>query len=217
MAEIVIVGGGVVGLGLGMMLARDDHLGHHSRAGRRSRPPRIPRRPGTAGSARGSTSSACPTSSCPRYREILEAGAARCGRGHRARRRRALQSGAATPRIDHRRAPPRRRALRHALRAPGRWSSAPWPRWPRRRPGSRCAGAWPWRDCIGGPEAIAGIPHVTGVRTTDGEELRADLVIDCSGRRSALPDWLEALGAPAPGGRGRRQRLHLPGAALPFP
>ena len=51
---------------------------------------------------------------------------------------------------------------------------------------------------IGGAEAIAGIPHVTGVRTTDGEELRADLVIDCGGRRSALPDWLEALGARRP-------------------
>jgi 2-polyprenyl-6-methoxyphenol hydroxylase-like FAD-dependent oxidoreductase len=37
-----------------------------------------------------------------------------------------------------------------------------------------------------------------GVRTTGGEELRADLVIDCGGRRSALPDWLEALGARRP-------------------
>jgi 2-polyprenyl-6-methoxyphenol hydroxylase-like FAD-dependent oxidoreductase len=39
---------------------------------------------------------------------------------------------------------------------------------------------------------------VTGVRTTDGEELSADLVIDCSGRRSALPAWLEAVGARKP-------------------
>ncbi len=46
-----------------------------------------------------------------------------------------------------------------------------------------------------GPAAIAGVPHVTGVRTSDGEELPAELVIDCSGRRSALPTWLEALGA----------------------
>ena len=49
-----------------------------------------------------------------------------------------------------------------------------------------------------GPEAINGVPHITGVRTSDGEELRADLVIDCSGRRSALPSWLEALGARTP-------------------
>ena len=39
---------------------------------------------------------------------------------------------------------------------------------------------------------------MVGVRTTDGEELRADLVVDCGGRRSALPDWLEALGARRP-------------------
>ena len=38
MAEIVIVGGGVVGLGLGMMLARDEPPGHHSRAGRPAAP-----------------------------------------------------------------------------------------------------------------------------------------------------------------------------------
>ncbi len=51
---------------------------------------------------------------------------------------------------------------------------------------------------LDGPAAIDGIPHVVGVRTTDGEELRADVVFDCSGRRSALPSWLEALGARPP-------------------
>ena len=49
-----------------------------------------------------------------------------------------------------------------------------------------------------GAEAIVGVPHVTGVQTTDGEQLRADLVIDCSGRRSALPTWLEGIGARRP-------------------
>jgi 2-polyprenyl-6-methoxyphenol hydroxylase-like FAD-dependent oxidoreductase len=32
--------------------------------------------------------------------------------------------------------------------------------------------------------------RVTGVRTRDGEVLRADLVVDCGGRRSPLPSWL---------------------------
>jgi 2-polyprenyl-6-methoxyphenol hydroxylase-like FAD-dependent oxidoreductase len=54
------------------------------------------------------------------------------------------------------------------------------------------------QELLSGPAAVDGIPHVTGVRTSDGEELRADLVIDCSGRRSALPSWLEALGARPP-------------------
>ncbi|MBV8710741.1 MAG: FAD-binding protein, partial [Solirubrobacterales bacterium] len=40
-----------------------------------------------------------------------------------------------------------------------------------------------------------GIPHVHGIRTEAGDELRADLVVDATGRRSVLPRWLEAAGA----------------------
>ena len=39
---------------------------------------------------------------------------------------------------------------------------------------------------------------MTGVRTSSGDELAADVVIDAMGRRSVLPGWLAALGAPAP-------------------
>jgi len=46
-----------------------------------------------------------------------------------------------------------------------------------------------------GPAAAPGVPHVTGVRTTAGEDLPADLVIDAMGRRSDLPRWLADLGA----------------------
>ncbi len=49
-----------------------------------------------------------------------------------------------------------------------------------------------------GPSAAPGIPHVSGVRTTDGVEIRADLVVDAMGRRSKLPDWLGAIGARRP-------------------
>jgi flavin-dependent dehydrogenase len=38
-------------------------------------------------------------------------------------------------------------------------------------------------------------PHVVGVVLHDGTEVRADLVVDAGGRRSALPSWLQALGA----------------------
>jgi 2-polyprenyl-6-methoxyphenol hydroxylase-like FAD-dependent oxidoreductase len=51
---------------------------------------------------------------------------------------------------------------------------------------------------LAGTAAIAGVPHVTGVRTAAGEELAADLVVDATGRRSAARDWLAALGARAP-------------------
>jgi len=44
----------------------------------------------------------------------------------------------------------------------------------------------------------AGIPHVVGVRTAGGEEFRADLVIDATGRRSKSPEWLRAIGARPP-------------------
>jgi 2-polyprenyl-6-methoxyphenol hydroxylase-like FAD-dependent oxidoreductase len=47
---------------------------------------------------------------------------------------------------------------------------------------------------LNGSTAAAGIPHIRGVRTEDGEELEADLVIDAMGRRSTLPKWLEQAG-----------------------
>jgi 2-polyprenyl-6-methoxyphenol hydroxylase-like FAD-dependent oxidoreductase len=49
-----------------------------------------------------------------------------------------------------------------------------------------------------GASALAGVPHVTGVRTKAGESIAADLVVDMSGRRSALPGWLEEIGARPP-------------------
>jgi flavin-dependent dehydrogenase len=47
-------------------------------------------------------------------------------------------------------------------------------------------------------EANGTVPHVVGVRTEAGEELRADVVVDAAGRRSSLPALLGAVGARAP-------------------
>ena len=47
-----------------------------------------------------------------------------------------------------------------------------------------------------GPSAVSGVPHVVGVTTESGETITGDVVIDCSGRRSTLPAWLAAIGAP---------------------
>jgi 2-polyprenyl-6-methoxyphenol hydroxylase-like FAD-dependent oxidoreductase len=41
-------------------------------------------------------------------------------------------------------------------------------------------------------------PHVRGIRTRDGVEIVADLVIDATGRRSRLSDWLVGIGARRP-------------------
>ena len=45
-------------------------------------------------------------------------------------------------------------------------------------------------------DAEPGRPHVTGVRLADESILDADLVVVSGGRRSVLPEWLEAIGAP---------------------
>jgi 2-polyprenyl-6-methoxyphenol hydroxylase-like FAD-dependent oxidoreductase len=51
---------------------------------------------------------------------------------------------------------------------------------------------------VQGPQAVPGTPHVSGVRTTDGEELLADLVVDAMGRRSTSPDWVAELAGRPP-------------------
>ncbi|MFF5477619.1 hypothetical protein ACFY5C_09785 [Streptomyces sp. NPDC012935] len=40
-------------------------------------------------------------------------------------------------------------------------------------------------------------PHVTGLETSTGPRA-ADLVVDCTGRRSPLPSWLRDIGVPGP-------------------
>lgn len=51
---------------------------------------------------------------------------------------------------------------------------------------------------LSGPSAIRGVPHAAGVRTTAGEEIGADLVVDATGRRTRAADWLVELGAQRP-------------------
>jgi 2-polyprenyl-6-methoxyphenol hydroxylase-like FAD-dependent oxidoreductase len=51
---------------------------------------------------------------------------------------------------------------------------------------------------VTGPSAIEGVPHIAGIRTATGEEVRADLVLDLMGRGSNSSRWLAAVGARAP-------------------
>jgi 2-polyprenyl-6-methoxyphenol hydroxylase-like FAD-dependent oxidoreductase len=55
---------------------------------------------------------------------------------------------------------------------------------------------------VAATDASDGVPRVRGVRLTtargEHEQLAADLVLDASGRRSKLCDWLEAIGARRP-------------------
>ncbi len=54
------------------------------------------------------------------------------------------------------------------------------------------------KGLLTGDETASGVPHVVGVVTDGGEELRADLVVDATGRRSPLPALLADIGATAP-------------------
>ncbi|MCA6125261.1 FAD-dependent monooxygenase [Bradyrhizobium sp. WSM 1704] len=54
------------------------------------------------------------------------------------------------------------------------------------------------RELITGASAVAGVPHVSGVRTTAGEEIRGDLVIDAMGRRSPACEWIAGAGGRRP-------------------
>ena len=47
------------------------------------------------------------------------------------------------------------------------------------------------------PSTMDGVPQVVGVGVA-GQVIDADVVVDASGRRSRVRDWLEAIGAPAP-------------------
>jgi 2-polyprenyl-6-methoxyphenol hydroxylase-like FAD-dependent oxidoreductase len=49
-----------------------------------------------------------------------------------------------------------------------------------------------------GESTAPNTPHVSGIRTADGTEIQADLVVDAMGRASKLPEWLEAIGARRP-------------------
>ena len=61
------------------------------------------------------------------------------------------------------------------------------------------------RGLLTGTEAAPGIPHVIGVVTESGEEIRADLVIDATGRRSPLATLAGRRRRPRPD-RGDRRR-----------
>ena len=54
------------------------------------------------------------------------------------------------------------------------------------------------RGLVTGDSIADDIPHVIGVRGVGGEEIRADYVVDCGGRRSALPRMLVDIGAATP-------------------
>ncbi len=196
MGEIVVVGGGVVGLGLGMMLARDDHA--VTLLERDDQPaPHDAEAAWTSWERKGVNQFRLAHLFLPRYRQIIE---------HELPEVAATLDKDGAVRFNPVSAAPdfitggprdgddrfqmlsgRRAVVERAVASVADQT-----------PGLRVRRGVSVEGLLCGSEVISGVPHVTGVLTTDGEDLSADLVIDCSGRRSALPTWLEAVGARSP-------------------
>jgi 2-polyprenyl-6-methoxyphenol hydroxylase-like FAD-dependent oxidoreductase len=195
MAQIVVVGGGIVGLGATVMLARDGH-----RVTVLERDPALPPGPETAWQEwerRGVNQFRLLHFFQPRYREVMEANApdvvvALLNAG--ALVVNPLRDAPAEVTAGFRQGDERHDAV--TARRPVAESAI-----------ARVAAATDnveVRRGVGvvglltGDPSAAGVPHVVGVRIDAGEDLRADVVVDAAGRRSMLPSWLTDIGAQPP-------------------
>ncbi|MFI5036708.1 MAG: FAD-dependent oxidoreductase [Acidimicrobiales bacterium] len=69
----------------------------------------------------------------------------------------------------------------------------------RSTPGVEIRNNSPVTGLVTGVEAIAGVPHVVGVRTESGEAILGDVIVDAAGRRTPVPGLIEAAGGSRPG------------------
>ena len=203
MASIVVCGGGVIGLAAATMLARDRHQVTVLEADSDG-PPAAPTTAWERWQRKGVAQFRQPHNVFPRFRQVCDAelpelpgrlAAAGCRQvdplGSPAR------GGVLPPSLSDHEPRPGDEAFRYVTgRRPAVESviaavAAEQPGVVIRR-GVRAAGL------IAGPPAVPGVPHVAGVRTSAGQELRADLVVDAMGRRSPGAGLLTALGARPP-------------------
>jgi 2-polyprenyl-6-methoxyphenol hydroxylase-like FAD-dependent oxidoreductase len=197
MAEIIVVGAGVVGLGTALLLAED---GHQVTVLERdpSLPPASPDEAWAVWERRGVTQFRLGHYFLSRYRSIIDSELPQVAK--------AIEAAG---------------GLRHnpilevpeEIRGPERPDDQDFELLTGRRPVVEsalvsAAAATPGlsirrgvtvEGVVTGPSTRAGVPHVTGVRTDSKEEIQADLVVDMTGRRSPLPRWLEGAGIRPPG------------------
>ena len=196
MARVVMVGGGVVGLGLGMLLAND---GHEVEALERdpSPPPDDLDDAWSNWERRGVAQFRLAHMFLARYRQIIEAElpalVSALEAGGALRTNPLLEvpddfTGGSRDGDDRFEILSGRRVMVERTAAVVAENT---PRLTVRR-GVAVSGL------LTGREVVPGVPHIVGVRTEDGSEISADVVIDVSGRRSALPAWLRDVGAQPP-------------------
>ncbi len=197
MADVLVVGGGICGLGTGVLLARD---GHEVTVVERDADP-VPDTPQEAWDAwerRGVTQFRQPHNFMPGLRLMLEAELPDVQEA--LRRAGASRFDMLNPLppffADQSARPIDDKLWTYTARRPaGEWVFADVAR---NEPNLTMRRGVEASGLLTGPAATAGVPHVVGVRTADGEELRADIVVDAMGRRSRSPAWLTAIGARPP-------------------
>jgi 2-polyprenyl-6-methoxyphenol hydroxylase-like FAD-dependent oxidoreductase len=197
MADVLIIGGGICGLGTALLLARD---GHEVTVIERDADP-LPASARAAWDAwlrKGVTQFRQPHNFMPGLRLILEAELPDIQDALRDAGASRLDLINPLPPFfaDQSPRPVDDQLWTYTTRRPaGEWvfahAAAKEPRVTVRR-GVHAA------QLLNGRSVMAGVPHVVGVRTIDGEELRADVVIDAMGRLSRSPEWLITLGARPP-------------------
>jgi 2-polyprenyl-6-methoxyphenol hydroxylase-like FAD-dependent oxidoreductase len=197
MGRIVVCGGGVVGLSAGMMLARDGHA-VTVLEGDAAPPPAAPAEAWSGWQRAGVSQFRQPHTVFARFREVADRElpgltdrmlAAGCVRfDPLAALPPTIADPGPLPGDERLTSVTGRRPVVESVVAA---AAADQPGLTLRR-GVRVAGL------LTGAPALPGVPHVTGVRTTTGEEVPADLVVDATGRRTRSREWLTGIGARPP-------------------
>jgi 2-polyprenyl-6-methoxyphenol hydroxylase-like FAD-dependent oxidoreductase len=197
MAKIIVLGGGICGLGAATLIARDGHdvliLERDGNA-----PPNSPRDAWDGWSRKGVAQYYQPHNLMPGLRLLLEAELPEL-------QTELINAGAARldmldplpPQITDRSPRPVDAKLwtYTARRPAAEWVFA---KLAAAEPSIRMRRGVRVESLIEGTRIDGRVPHVAGVRTTEGETLHADLVVDATGRGSRAPAWLAEIGARAP-------------------
>jgi 2-polyprenyl-6-methoxyphenol hydroxylase-like FAD-dependent oxidoreductase len=198
MADVLICGGGICGLGLATMLARDGHEVTVLEADADG-PPASPEKAWQSWERPGVYQFRLSHFMHSRFRHVLEANLPDVGD-------RLIEAGATRfdpltvimpPTIEDRSPrPDDDKYWTLTARRPILESS--FAQTAEDEPGVKIVRGVEVAGFLTGAEAIKGVPNIVGVETAGGEKFRADIVIDAMGRRSPTPQFLQDVGGRSP-------------------